>query len=286
MQWAAIPAKMDEMSREIPTVPAGIACSLLLHAAVIALLMWAVTLSPSPSPLSPKRVSTFLVDLVQLGEETRSPEAAEKAILPQQRTSETAANPNARAIPIPQTPPPNARRFKAAEAAPSEDHAAERDAEAGKPAESAPADALVLQLERLAKRQQPPSNQPPDPRTQEGPGYSNDTAASSAKRGLTASYQAKDFIRRQVERHWYWDRGTLPSPDWVIAVNITIDPDGVVQRAEVVDHGGHPAGGAYADFAQSIRNAVLLSSPFALLPNSYDMVGDMELDFSEATVSR
>ena len=283
MKWAAIPAKVDEMSREMPV---GLACSVLLHAVVIALLMWVFTVAPRPTPLSPKVSSVLLVDLVELGDETLSPEAPEKAVLPQQRATETAQRPNARAIPLPQTPPPNARRFNAAEAVPSEDHAVARDTETGATSEAAPADALTLQLERLSKRRQPPTVQPPDPRAQEGPGYSNEVAASNAKRGFNASYQAKDFIRRQVEHHWYWDRSASLSPDWVIWVHITINPDGTVQHAEVVDHGSRVPNAAYANFAQSIRNAVLLASPLALLPNSYDMVRDIELDFSAATVSR
>ena len=93
MQWAAASTKVNDMS---PEAPLGLVCSMLLHAAVIAVLSRAFTLTPRPTPLSPKLAPVVLGYLVQLGEETLSPTAAVKAILPQQRATETSVNPNAR----------------------------------------------------------------------------------------------------------------------------------------------------------------------------------------------
>ena len=95
-------------------------------------------------------------------------------------------------------------------------------------------------------------------------------SSANAAPGSNATYSVKDFLRAQVERHWYWDRRRLAAAgDWAVSIHLLLNRDGSVAKAEIVDdvsHGGNPE---YHDLALSARNAVLLSSPFNLPPGLY-----------------
>src|SRR5258708_1185318 len=125
----------------------------------------------------------------------------------------------------------------------------------------APAAALATKLQCLARLRRPAPPLPSNPRPQEGAGPSNVTASSAnAAPGSNATYSVKDFLRAQVERHWYWDRRRLAAAgDWAVSIHLLLNRDGTVAKAEIVDdisHGGNPE---YHDLALSARNAALLS---------------------------
>jgi len=87
---------------------------------------------------------------------------------------------------------------------------------------------------------------------------------------LTASEE--DGIRGQIERNW--NLGSLAgAPDltgMMIAVRITMQPDGTVTRAEVINSGSSPL---FRQASESAVRAVMVSSPIKLPPNkSYDSI--------------
>ena len=89
----------------------------------------------------------------------------------------------------------------------------------------------------------------------------------------------KDFIRAQIERHWYLDKSALRAGSSPVAIHMLLNRDGRVDKAEIVDDPRFAADPAFYALALSARNAVLLSSPLTLPPGRYDAVKDMILDF-------
>ncbi|HEX6120314.1 MAG TPA: TonB C-terminal domain-containing protein, partial [Dongiaceae bacterium] len=81
---------------------------------------------------------------------------------------------------------------------------------------------------------------------------------------LTASEE--DGIRGQIEKNW--NLGSLAgAPDltgMVIEVRITLQPDGTVTRAEVVNSGASPL---FRQASEGAIRAVMISSPLKLPPN-------------------
>src|SRR5579864_4687529 len=72
--------------------------SLAFHA--VLLLIALVLLAHSRPPLSPVPQQIVLADLVPLGENTVSSNAADKAPIPQERARETTGRPEASAVPV------------------------------------------------------------------------------------------------------------------------------------------------------------------------------------------
>jgi hypothetical protein len=260
----------------------GLLGSSLLHLLVVLLaLLGQPWLMQAPRPA----LHIMPVDLVQLGETSASPPAAETAALPQQRAAEVAPADSSAAVPLAQTPP---ARLAPREAAPKPERPiTSRSAQPSqsspprppsRPAAS-PADALSRRLEQLAQLKQEPPPIPAAPRRQEGAGASNLAAASAASRAARdASYGVKDFLRAQIERHWNPDRQALHS-DWRVSIHILLDRDGSVRRADIIDDPLYRSDTAYGEFARSARNAVLLSSPLAVPPGAYRLPEEVTLDF-------
>jgi outer membrane biosynthesis protein TonB len=275
----------------------GLLASLVLHGAAGALIFFLLpsllATPPEPAPLVP-------IDLVTLGERTAAPPAEQQASLPQEQAAETAEREVADPVPVPQTPPPpQALAPKARESAvPAPLAAVNPDEPArlpkpGPPASAkprpspAPADDLATKLQSLARLRQPAPPMPPNPRPQEGAGVSNVTASNAdAAPGSAASYSVQDFLRAQVERHWYWDRRRLGAGDWAVSIHVLLNRDGSVAKAEIVDDARHGADPEYHDLALSARNAVLLSSPLNLPPGRYEAVKDITLTLDPRTASQ
>lgn len=255
----------------------GLLGSIALHAiaALLILLLlpsW-LTTPPEPGQIVP-------IDLVTLGTRTAAPPADRQAGLPQAQAAQTAERDVTDPVPVPATPPPpQAAAPKARQstspvplAAVNPDDPA-RLPKPGAPAAvkprpaPSPADDLAAKLQSLARLHQPAPPVAPNPRTQEGNGVSNVTASpATAAASARATYSVQDFLRAQVERHWYWDRNRLGTGDWAVSIHVLLNRDGSVAKAEIVDdprHGGDPT---YHDLALSARNAVLLSSPLNLPP--------------------
>ncbi len=270
----------------------GVVCSLALHGLAALLIILLL-----PSVLrAPDSEQVMLVGLVQLGagtgalprQETSEPvqEAAREAPRPTPADPEPAA-PTVEAAPPepeqvrqPEKPPVITPRNKPeptkSKPGPKLDPLA-----AVKPPErpSPPADDLDARLKSLARQQQLQAQAPARSRLQNDAGSSDLAAAGGSAAGGGARYNVKDFIRAQIERHWRLDPAALGA-EFMIAIHVTLNRDGSVKSADIVDDPRNHASAAYQALARSARNAVLLSSPLDLPPGRYDEVADMTLNFN------
>jgi len=223
----------------------GFVCSAILHGlALLLLLLFVVRHDRNMPPASFRLVP---VDVVQLGEETAAPPQQQMAPVPQQKAARRkAANP----VPVGVAP------------------------EKKKPLP----DELDTKLRALSKLRQPEA----DTRLEEdSSGASNMSATSEgAVSGPQATYSLRDFIRAQVERRWSLNLTALGSRNVSIPIRVEMTSRGVVNKAEIVDTMRMTTDRVYRDIAISARNAVLLSSPFALPPGQYDAVMTLTLNLN------
>jgi len=232
---------------------AGIAGAVLLHALVLLLIfvVAARTGAKLPAP-----VSKFLnVEVIRLGPQTEAPPSQVKTAVPQQQAAH---------IPVPES------------RAPQQVHVA--------PNRSAPiADPLEAKLRGLARLRQP--NAPLQALDNDAHEYADTTSADAAADDR-ALYSLRDFIRAQVERRWIFNLALLGKKDFSIPIHLQMTARGVVTRADIVDQARFKKDSLYRQIALSARNAVLLSSPFALPDGDYSDKMDIVIDLNSRDVLR
>lgn len=135
-------------------------------------------------------------------------------------------------------------------------------------------DELDLKLQRLAKLRQP------DIDTRLLKNDASPSHVSPMSNAAGESFAVSDFIRAQVERRWGPDLTALGDKTYSVLIRVEITGDGVVTKAEIVHDPRFAADKTYQDIARSARNAVLLSSPFALPSGHYSGVMDLTLSLN------
>lgn len=212
---------------------AGVAVSALLHALLVFLVFFAIA-NRSIAPL-PAVTAIVPVDLIRLGDETRSPPAEHKALVPQQKAGH-----------------------------PQDAAALTKDAVSPTGRKPAPVDALDAKLKALARLKQPDTPLKLDA----GAGVSNVDAANGAP-GDSAMYSVRDYVMAQVLRRWTLNLARAADRPLVVAIAVVMKRDGTIASAEIVEQSRAKTDALYRDIAIGARNAVLLSSPIALPAGDY-----------------
>lgn len=212
---------------------AGVAVSLALHS----LLLLAAFFGFVEPKLHPQpRAEPFVpIDLVRLADETRSPPAEHRALVPQQK----AGRPQEEAAPQRATISPEGKK-------------------------PAPEDALDTKLKALARLKQPDTPIKLD----QGQGVSTVDAANGAP-GDSAAYSIRDYVLAQVLRRWTLDFSKTKDRPLVIAIAVVMKRSGAIAEAAIVEQSRAKTDAFYRDIALGARNAVLLSSPIQLPPGDY-----------------
>jgi hypothetical protein len=261
-----LPSTLGEREDEtvVPGGPAayakrpGLAISIAVHglAAFFLIFHFNPIVPPARLPIVP-------VDLVQLAEETMAPSQPRQPDLPQR--PQAAARQQQATLTPPRAPPARAIERPAIPNPPAETAAPE-----------APRDELETKLHGLAQLRQPST----DPRLLNGAGSGTFTAnGAGAAAGPYAAYSVKDYVRAQVERRWNLNMGELGTRNFTIPIHVVLAADGTVTKAEIVDQKRYITDAGYRSIALSARNAVLLSSPFAL-PSGHEGTMDVTLELN------
>lgn len=212
---------------------AGVLVSLALHLLLLCAILFGLVRHTQESLQRPE--SFVPIDLVRLGDETRSPPAEHRALVPQQK----AGKPQQEAAPQRSVVSPTGKR-------------------------EAPVDALDAKLKALARLKQPRTELKLD----QGRGVSNVDAANGEP-GNSATYSIRDYVLAQVLRRWTLDLSKTKDKPLVIAVQVTMKRDGSIIEATIVEQARAKIDAYYRDIAVGARNAVLLSSPISLPPGDY-----------------
>jgi hypothetical protein len=139
-------------------------------------------------------------------------------------------------------------------------------------------DELELKLQKLAKLRQPGADTSSDANASHGSPMSGNAGKDS--------YAVSDFIRAQVERRWSLDFAPLGKKTYPVQIRVGITGAGVVTKAEIVRDPRFAAEQGYQDAARSARNAVLLSSPFALPSDHFGDAMELTLHLNTQDVQR
>jgi hypothetical protein len=227
----------------------GLAVSLILHGSLLCLVLFGI--AQRIAPPHPYREVLVPIDLVRLGEETRSPPAETKA-LPQQKAgaAQSAAAPEEKRMSL-------TGRKPVAE------------------------DALDSKLKALARLKQVG----PKVKLDAGQSVSNIDAANGAT-GDSASYSIRDYVLAQVLRRWAVDLEKTKNRPLIISIKVTMKRDGSITEATLLELGRAKTDSYYRDIATGARNAVLLSSPISLPPGDYPKEMHFTLNLDTRAVLR
>jgi hypothetical protein len=141
-------------------------------------------------------------------------------------------------------------------------------------------DELERKLRRLATLRQP------DADSRLSKSDASQTRGLPVSNAVGESLAVSDFVRAQVERRWGLDLVRLGNRTFSVLIRVEMTGAGVVTKAEIVRDARFAADKAYQDIALSARNAVLLSSPFALPSGHYGDVMELTLTLNTADALR
>jgi hypothetical protein len=123
-------------------------------------------------------------------------------------------------------------------------------------------DDLDLKLQRLAKLRQP------------------DIDTRLSKSDANPSHVSPMSNNAAGDSYAVSDVAALGDKTYSVLIRVEITGEGVVTKAEIVNDSRFAADKAYREIARSARNAVLLSSPFALPSGHYSGVMDLTLSLN------
>jgi len=97
---------------------------------------------------------------------------------------------------------------------------------------------------------------------------------------LTAS--ELDMVRQQIARCWNVPAGARDAKDLVVEIRVTVDPDGTVRQATIVDQGRLGGDPFFRAAAESARRAFFNPQcrPLRLPAEKYAIWKDLVVDFS------
>jgi membrane protein involved in colicin uptake len=226
----------------------GLLCSLAVHAALVALILWPSLKNTLAAPMR----AALIVDLVE-GPTSGADgaELAEAPAAPAPAAAVAAAARRSDAAPV-------STGVKGAEAPPQPPKGPEVAATVGdllRGAEAAHGGAAAQVADN-------------------GSGVFDVTDA-----GGTGATSLKDFIRVQIERRWQIDAN---APDALVTLRLLIGSDGSVLLAEPMTDGDK----AYRALAIAARNAALLSSPLQFPRGTFAVTGEMIIDLNTRDTRR
>jgi hypothetical protein len=102
---------------------------------------------------------------------------------------------------------------------------------------------------------------------------------------LTAS--ELDLVREQIERCWVIPAGARDAQDLNVEIKASVNPDGTVQQAQIIDTGRYASDPFFRAAADSAKRAVLnpMCSPLRLPPDKYEIWHNLDMFFNPKDLS-
>jgi hypothetical protein len=135
-------------------------------------------------------------------------------------------------------------------------------------------------LKNLARNATAPSEEAPPRR--ESPASGRASSQPKAPLGASLSASEVDLIRAQIERCWDVPTGARDAKNLVVVIRVSVNPDGSVRTATIVDRGRLESDPYFRAAAESARRALFnpLCTPLHLPPDKYPLWRNMVLNFS------
>lgn len=99
--------------------------------------------------------------------------------------------------------------------------------------------------------------------------------------GPDLTISEKDLVRQQIQRCWNLPAGAKDAHTMIIGIRMSMNPDGTVQQARILDQGRMGTDPFYRTMAESALRAALnpRCQPFKLPPDKYQRWKTMKLTF-------
>lgn len=165
--------------------------------------------------------------------------------------------------------PPKPRQRPALKQAPPK--AAEKEKEKEKEPKPDQLASILRNVERLKQQPSPPQQEPPQA-DKKGP--------VSRQVSVIEQNDMVRAIQQQLFSCWRLDPGAMAAEDMVIEIRVALNPDGSLQRADVVDVARMARDGYFRSAAENARRAIYKCSPFRLPPNRYEIWRELTLRFN------
>ncbi len=250
----------------------GFVLSVIMHAGIIA-AAWVGM--PFLKANLPAETPPLIVDLVPIEEIASAPPPPSKEEAPTAPVApaEPPAPVQAQAPPSDALPPPPKEEVPVKE--PEKVVPKIRPTAKPTPPPDKKRDVAMLQdlLKDMQKKAPPPAPQAKS--ASETP--SNNIAPNITDR---ASMTELDAIRRHIEGCWRIDPGTEGMEGMAAEVRVTINPDGSVRDAQIVDMARFFADAAFRRFAVSARNAIKGCGNIPISVERYNILKDITFNFS------
>ena len=176
-----------------------------------------------------------------------------------------------------ETPPPETRKARTAAFDKLIEHLEERKPDEPK-AKPASFDSLLKNLTRDAPAAS--DDQPPRPHQEAAGAAASSQPMAPLDSRLTAS--EIDLLRQQIERCWVVPAGARDAKDLDIEIKASVNPDGTVRQAAIVNMARYASDPFFRAAADSAKRAILnpQCSPLRLPPDKYEAWHNLDLFFN------
>ena len=136
-------------------------------------------------------------------------------------------------------------------------------------------------LKNLSKQAAVHSDEAP-PKQQRVAAAAPQSSQPKAPLGSQLSASEIDLVREQISRCWNINAGARDAKDLVVEIRASVNPDGTVSRASIVDTGRAAGDPLFRAAAESARRAFFNPecTPLKLPPEKYATWKDLVVDFS------
>ncbi len=282
-------------------------CSSVLHMAIILLAVFGLPHLTNPPPIIEEPIP---VELATLAEKSNVPQPTPKPELKPEPPKASPPLPPAPPLPPPPRveapPPPPPKPPQVAALPPPPEPApeplptpqAEKKPEP-KPEPQVQAPPPPLPPPPVAKPKQQPENTiekilrsveqskpqpPPDPaeKVVKQLAQTSPRPPSSLDNKMTKS--EIDAVTEQIERCWNVPAGAKDAKDLVVEIHVTLNPDGSVREARIVDQSRMQTDSFFRTAAESAYRAIFLCQPLKLPADKYSLWQDMTLSFNPSQI--
>ncbi len=278
----------------------GALYSSILHAVVLAILVFGL-----PSFVTPQNATIVPVEFITLDdliekpvekqpEPEPEPKAEEKAPIPEPPKQQAKLEPAppepepepepepVKPEPVPETPKakpepiPEPEKVVAAPPPKPKRKPADKKPEAKKkPPPKKKKDQLASILRDVLKRKNQPRAAPQDQAAKEP-----EKAPAKPRVSAFAQNQMSQAIQQQLRACWRLDPGAREAEDLVVEIQVSLNPDGSVRQATVIDTVRMVQDAYFRSAAENAKRAIDVCSPFKLPIKKYDVWRELTLRFN------
>ncbi|HEX9791976.1 MAG TPA: hypothetical protein VGA60_15050, partial [Kiloniellales bacterium] len=134
-----------------------------------------------------------------------------------------------------------------------------------------PLASILRNVERLKEKPAPPQEEKP---AAEQPGPVSRQVSAFEQNDMVSA------IQQQLSDCWRLDPGAVDAEDMLVEIRVALNPDGSIQRADVVDVARMSRDGYFRSAAENAMHAIYKCAPFRLPTNKYQIWRELTLRFN------